>query len=336
MSWAAETSAVAAAGEAAVPLLSVEDLSVEFRTRSGSVRALDHVGFDIHRGETLAVVGESGSGKSVTAFAVMGILDEAARITSGSIVFGGLDLLGAQESTLREMRGRELAMIFQNPRTALNPIRQIGRQLADILIRHANILPSQATARAVELLAQVKIPDPERRARAYPFELSGGMCQRVMIAMALACKPALLIADEPTTSLDVTTQAVIIDLIGALAKAQGMATLLITHDLALAAEHSERIAVMHAGHIVECAPTAALLRAPRHPYTHSLIAATPRPRVSLAELASIPGGLPDLRQADLPTCRYSARCERRREDCAEPLPRATVADGHMVACRHPL
>jgi peptide/nickel transport system ATP-binding protein len=320
-----------------VPLLKVEDLGVEFRTRSGTVRALDGIGFALRRGETLALVGESGSGKSVTAYAVMGILDPAARITSGRIVFGGLDLLGIAEKEMAGIRGRELAIVFQSPRTALNPIRPVGRQIADVLIRHANVTAAQAPARAVEMLARVRIPDPTRRAAAYPFELSGGMCQRVMIAMALACEPALLIADEPTTGLDITTQAVIMDLIADLAASQNMATLLITHDLALAAEYCDRIAVMHAGHLVETAPTAALFAAPRHPYTAKLIAATPGSVARLDMLASIPGSLPDLRRADLPACRYSERCERAGRDCREaPLLKLATADGRQVSCRHPL
>src|SRR5216684_570456 len=198
-----------------VPLLAIEDLSIEFRTRSGIVQALDSVGFAIKRGETMALVGESGSGKSVTAHAVMGILDTAARVTQGSILFGGLELLTAERKVLDEVRGREVAIIFQNPRTALNPIRPIGLQIADILLRHGNVSRAQAPGRAIEMLARVRIPDPKRRALAYPFELSGGMCQRVMIALALACEPALLIADEPTTGLDITTQAVIMKLIAA-------------------------------------------------------------------------------------------------------------------------
>jgi peptide/nickel transport system ATP-binding protein len=318
-----------------VPLLVVDNLAVEFRTRSGTVRALERVVFSLARGEMLGIVGESGSGKSVTAFAIMGILDAAARVTAGRIVFGGLDLLAASERTLQEMRGRELAMIFQNPRAALNPIRPIGRQIEDVLIRHANVLPAQARRRAVEKLAAVNIADPERRARAYPFELSGGMCQRVMIAMALACSPALLVADEPTTGLDVTTQAVIMDLVAGLARREGMASLLITHDLGLAMDYCDNIAVMHAGHIVEIAPAAELFRAPRHPYTQKLIAATPRPAARLADLAAIPGGLPDLRRADLPPCRYSARCERRGEMCGETLPMIEIAAGHRVACQYP-
>jgi peptide/nickel transport system ATP-binding protein len=321
----------------AVPLLKVEDLGIEFRTRSGTVRALDGIGLELRRGETLALVGESGSGKSVTAYAIMGILDAAARITSGRIVFGGLDLLTVAEKEMAEIRGRELAIIFQNPRTALNPIRPVGKQIADILIRHGNVTAAQAPARAVEMLAKVRIPDPERRAAAYPFELSGGMCQRIMIAMALACEPALLIADEPTTGLDITTQAVIMDLIAELAASQNMATLLITHDLGLAAEYCDRIAVMHAGHLVETAPTPLLFAAPRHPYTAKLIAATPGEASRLDMLAAISGSLPDLRRPDLPACRYSERCERAASDCREaPLLRVTTAEGRQVACRHPL
>jgi peptide/nickel transport system ATP-binding protein len=321
----------------AVPLLAVTDLSLEFRTRGGTVRAVDRIGFELYRGETMALVGESGSGKSVTAYAIMGILDAAARITSGQIVFGGLELLRAGEKAITEIRGRELAIIFQNPRTALNPIRPIGKQIADILLQHGNVTAAQAPGRAVEMLAKVRIPDPERRARSYPFELSGGMCQRVMIAMALACKPQLLIADEPTTGLDITTQAVIMDLITELAASQNMATLLITHDLGLASEYCNRIAVMHAGQIVETAPTAVLFAAPHHPYTARLIAATPGGAPTLAALAAIPGALPDLRRADLPPCRYSERCERATPVCANPmLPQRRVGAGRLVACHFPL
>jgi peptide/nickel transport system ATP-binding protein len=320
-----------------IPLLSVEDLRVEFHTRSGTVHALDGIGFEIRRGEIMALVGESGSGKSATAYAIMGILDPAARITSGRIMFGGLDLLTAGEKAMREIRGRELAIIFQNPRTALNPIRPVGKQIADILLQHGNVTAAQSPRRAVEMLAKVRIPDPERRAAAYPFELSGGMCQRVMIAMALACEPALLIADEPTTGLDITTQAVIMDLIVELVASQNMATLLITHDLALAAEYCSRIAVMHAGHLVELALTPLLFATPRHPYTAKLIAATPGAARRLDALAAIPGGVPDLRRTDLPACRYAERCERAAPDCREtPLLRLTSADGRQLACRHPL
>jgi peptide/nickel transport system ATP-binding protein len=318
-----------------IPLLDVCDLSVEFRTRNGIVHALDRVNLTIGKGEAVALVGESGSGKSVSAYALMGILDPAGQVVSGSAVFGGMDLLKLPEHELQEIRGREISMIFQNPRVALNPIRRIGDQIADVLIRHEAVTRADAPKRAVEMLRTVRIADPERRARAYPFELSGGMCQRVMIAIALACKPSLVIADEPTTGLDVTTQAVIMDLVQELGRARGMAMLLITHDLGLAAEYADRIVVMHAGHIVEAAPTEEIFRRPRHPYTAKLIAATPGRRARLTELASIPGGLPDLRSATLPHCRYSARCERRQPRCDAPLERR-IEGLHFVACGNPL
>ena len=316
--------------------LSVEGLSVEFRTRSGVVRALDNVSFSVAKGETIALVGESGSGKSVTAYAVMGILDPAGRVTAGRAMLGDLDLLSAKPSALAQVRGRQIAMIFQNPRTALNPIRPVGRQIADMLLRHDNVPRKSAPAHAVEMLRAVGITDPARRAKAYPFEMSGGMCQRVMIAIALAAKPSLLLADEPTTGLDVTTQAVIMDLISDLAKELGMATIFITHDLALAGQRAARIVVMHAGHVVENAPTGELFANPRHPYTAELIAATPDAAASLDELAAIPGALPDLRRADLPPCRYSERCPRKIGACAQPLPGAAPGTAHIVACWNPL
>jgi peptide/nickel transport system ATP-binding protein len=320
----------------AAPALSVEGLCVEFRTRSGIVRALDHVSFSVGKGETIALVGESGSGKSVTAYAVMGILDPAGRVTAGRATFGDLDLLSATPRQLADVRGRRIAMIFQNPRTALNPIRQVGRQIADVLVRHGSMTRKAAPAAAVEMLRAVGITDPARRAKTYPFEMSGGMCQRVMIAIALAAKPSLLIADEPTTGLDVTTQAVIMDLIGDLAKELGMATIFITHDLALAGQRAARIVVMHAGHVVENAPTRELFADPRHPYTAELIAATPDSAASLDALAAIPGALPDLRRTDLPPCRYSERCPRKTERCAQPLPSAAPNASHIVACWNPL
>ena len=327
-----------------VPLLDVEDFGLEFRTRSGTVHALQHVNLRLNKGEIVGLVGESGSGKSVLSYAMLGISDAAARVTGGRAVFGGLDLLSASQRTLADLRGREISMIFQSPRTALNPIRPIGLQIEDVLRRHA-VATRTGTGpdmgkglrdRAIQALREVAISDPERRYNAYPFELSGGMCQRVMIAIALACRPALLIADEPTTGLDVTTQASVMDLITGLARERQMATLFITHDLGLAAEYCDRIVVMHAGHVVESAPTKALFAAPRHPYTARLMSSTPDQQESLAELAPVPGNLPDLRRRDLPSCRFSERCTRATDQCLGPLPPLPNATEHAVACWHPL
>jgi peptide/nickel transport system ATP-binding protein len=316
-------------------LLQVEQLSLEFRTRSGIVHALQDVSLALDKGETVGLVGESGSGKSVLSFALLGLSDAAARVTAGRASFDGFSLIGAKEADLLDLRGREISMIFQNPKVALNPIRPVGLQIQDVLARHTTTLRSQLRERAIQCLADVKIPDPERRFHAYPFELSGGMCQRVMIALALACGPKLLIADEPTTGLDVTTQAAIMELIGEQARTRGMATLLITHDLALAAQSCDRIVVMHAGHVVESAPTAELFDAPSHPYTRQLIAATPVGRAGLHELASIPGNLPDLRRDDLPACRFAERCTQRHLACNAALPSVAVSESHWVRCHQP-
>ncbi len=316
-------------------LLAVENLSLEFRTRSGIVRALENVSLQLPEGGSLGLVGESGSGKSVLSFAILGIQDAAARVTGGSIRFSGIDLLADDGSAMKNMRGRELAMIFQNPRVALNPIRQVGQQIEDVLRRHTDLRGAAARQRAIECLADVRIPDPERRYTAYPFELSGGMCQRVMIAIALACRPRLLIADEPTTGLDVTTQAAIMRLIRDLGREKGMATLLITHDLGLARDFCDKLAVMHAGHIVEVGPTEALFRTPAHPYTAQLVRATPVGQDQLESLASIPGNLPDLRRNDLPPCRFSERCERRSAACAAALPSVRAGSDHTLTCHHP-
>jgi peptide/nickel transport system ATP-binding protein len=324
-----------------MPLLSVENLSVEFRTRSGVVRALEQVSFSVKRGETIALVGESGSGKSVTAFTLMGILDRAGKVTAGQALFGAegiqTDLLRAPEPVLRHLRGKELSMIFQNPRTALNPIRKVGKQIEDVLRAHAGLPSEQRKPRAIELLTRVRIPDPERRYSAYPYELSGGLCQRIMIALALACSPKLLIADEPTTGLDVTTQATVMNLIRDLSQQFQMATLLITHDLAVASQYCDRIVVMHAGHVVEVAPTHKLFQHPSHPYTAKLIAATPEPHKGFAALKPISGNLPDLRSALLPPCRFSQRCEHFTAACNQnPLQRLQIEAEHTVACWHPL
>ncbi|MEN2977725.1 ABC transporter ATP-binding protein (plasmid) [Tistrella bauzanensis] len=278
-----------------VPLLDIHDLAIGF---AGSPRpALDGASLSIGPGETLGLVGESGSGKSVTALAVLGLLPPAGRVIRGRISFDGVDLTAGGEAAVAPLRGRAISMVFQNPRRALNPLRRVGRLIGDVLRAHAgqgeqgrgdhrHLRGARLRARVVELLAAVGIPDPARRADAYPFELSGGMCQRVMIAIALAGNPRLLIADEPTTGLDVTTQAIILDLIDDLARARGMATILITHDLAVAAERCRRLAVMRDGRVVEAGPTARLLAAPAHPYTAALIRATPGPTTRIEDLGA--------------------------------------------------
>ena len=318
------------------PLLSIDDLSLEFRTRDGTVRALEHVSLTVARGEIVGLVGESGSGKSVLSYALLGLSDRAARITSGDVRFDGIDLRAASERELQDLRGREIGMIFQNPRAALNPIRAIGRQLEDVLARHHAVRRIDLRERAIACLREVAIVDPERRARAYPFELSGGMCQRVMIALAMAGLPRLMIADEPTTGLDVTTQAAVLALIRERARAQRVATLLITHDLALAADFCDRIVVMHAGHVVESAPTAQLFAAPRHPYTQALIRSTPAGRDSLDALSPIGGSLPDLRRTDLPACRFVERCARAQPACRSGLRHVRADLTEDFACSNPL
>jgi peptide/nickel transport system ATP-binding protein len=269
----------------AQPLLEVQDLTVEFTTRRGIVKAVQHVDISVGKGETVGIVGESGSGKSVTSYAVMRILDRAGRIAEGSVMFSGIDVKSASESQMRDLRGREVSMIFQNPRAALNPIRKVGDQIEDVLRQH--VQQAQVADRgekAIEALEQVRIARPRERYHAYPFELSGGMCQRVVIALALACNPQLLIADEPTTGLDVTTQKAVMDLIVELTRRRSMSTILITHDLGLAAAYCDRVVVMEKGRVVETAMSADIFAAPQHPYTKKLMRATPRIGVSLRDL----------------------------------------------------
>ncbi len=268
----------------ALPLLDVNDLTVEFATRRGVVKAVQHVNIAVAKGETLGIVGESGSGKSVTSYAVMRILDRAGKIAEGSVRFSGIDVKAATEDEMRDMRGREMSMIFQSPRLALNPIRKIGRQIEDVLLQHVQVDRSQVTDRAIAALEQVKIARPRERYHAYPFQLSGGMCQRVVIALALACGPRLLIADEPTTGLDVTTQKAVMDLVVELTRQRNMSTILITHDLGLAAAYCDRVVVMEKGRVVETASSANIFARPEHPYTRKLMRATPRLGVSLRDL----------------------------------------------------
>ena len=267
-----------------MPLLEVRDLTVEFATRRGIVRAIEHVNVTVGKGETLGIVGESGSGKSVTSFAVMRILDRAGRIAKGSVLFSGVDLTTTPDADMRDLRGREMSMIFQNPRAALNPIRKIGRQIEDVLLQHAQVGNRDVGEHAIKMLEQVRIARPRERYHAYPFELSGGMCQRVVIALALACRPQLLIADEPTTGLDVTTQKAVMDLVVELTRERGMSSILITHDLGLAAAYCNRVVVMEKGRVVETAKAETIFRKPEHAYTRKLMRATPRPGVSLRDL----------------------------------------------------
>jgi len=262
-------------GSAPTALLKLENLSVDFQTRRGVVHAVKDISLSLVRGETLGVVGESGSGKSVTSYALMGLLERAGRVSAGKAVYTGIDLLPTQESTMRDIRGREMSMIFQNPRAALNPIRTVGAQIADVLLQHNQCTRQNARTKAIEALKRVRIRDPEQRVEAYPFELSGGMCQRVVIAMALACQPRILIADEPTTGLDVTTQRAVMELVRDLTQANGMATILITHDLGLAGEYCDRVAIMQSGQIVESGSAVQIFQHPTHPYTRKLVKATP-------------------------------------------------------------
>jgi peptide/nickel transport system ATP-binding protein len=268
----------------APPLLEVSDLTVQFSTRRGIVKAVQHVNIAVAKGETLGIVGESGSGKSVTSYAVMRILDRAGKIAEGSVMFSGVDVKAATEDQMRDLRGREMSMIFQSPRLALNPIRKIGHQIEDVLLQHVQVDRAQVTDRAIAALEQVKIARPRERYHAYPFELSGGMCQRVVIALALACNPQLLIADEPTTGLDVTTQKAVMDLVVELTKRRSMSTILITHDLGLAAAYCDRVVVMEKGRVVETALSANIFARPEHAYTRKLMRATPRLGVSLRDL----------------------------------------------------
>ncbi len=265
-------------------MLSVHDLSVVFGTRRGTVEAVGGLSFDVNKAECLGIVGESGSGKSVTAYALMRILETSGNIRTGDVIYDGIDLRDATEPEMRDIRGREISMIFQNPRAALNPIRRVGHQIEDVLRRHAQATRATARAKAIQALEDVRINDAEARYDAYPFELSGGMCQRVVIAVALACEPRLLIADEPTTGLDITTQKAVMDLVRDLVRARAMSLILITHDLGLAAEYCDRILVMKDGKIVEQGTPSELFATPAQAYTRRLVDATPRPGTTIREL----------------------------------------------------
>jgi oligopeptide/dipeptide ABC transporter ATP-binding protein len=314
-------------------LLKVSNLRTTFQTSGGVVRAVDGVSWDIQEGETVALVGESGCGKSVSALSIMRLVAEpAGRIESGEILYKGRDLLQLSEEQMRGVRGREIGMIFQEPMTSLNPVLTIGRQLTEGLEIHMKMSPQEAQARAVELLGMVGIPDPARRLAQYPHHFSGGMRQRMMIAMALACNPSLILADEPTTALDVTIQAQILELMKDLAQRLGVAMLIITHNLGVVARYADRVNVMYAGRIIEQASAAELYANPRHPYTLGLLRSVPRldePR--RARLAPIEGQPPDLTR--LPAgCAFSPRCSFRVERCAEVPPLIAVDAAHTSAC----
>jgi oligopeptide/dipeptide ABC transporter ATP-binding protein len=322
-------------------LIEVNDLQTYFYTREGVVQAVDGISFDVEKGKTLGIVGESGCGKSVTALSIMGLIPKPpAKIAGGSVMFGGRDLTMLSERELQDVRGRQIAMIFQDPMTSLNPTFKISTQITETLRRHFDMPKEQARKRAVELLDEVGIPEPAKRLDDYPHQFSGGMRQRVMIAIALSCNPALLIADEPTTALDVTIQAQILDLLDRLRQEHDMAMIIITHDMGVVAETADDIAVMYAGQIVEQAPALDLFDNPEHPYTEALLGALPQLEgegIREGRLTSIPGRPPDL--VDPPeSCRFAARCPYRDRDdsCAHRAQQLReIRPGHLVRTAHP-
>jgi peptide/nickel transport system ATP-binding protein len=322
------------------PLLEVADLKTWFFTRDGIVRAVDGVSFHVMPGETLAIVGESGCGKSVTALSVLRLVPSPpGRIVSGMIRLGGRDLLALSEAEMRDVRGNDISMIFQEPMTSLNPVLTIGRQIAETLTLHQGLDRRAALRRAVEMLRLVHIPEAQRRIGQYPHQLSGGMRQRVMIAMALACNPKLLIADEPTTALDVTIQAQILDLMRELKQKIDAAIVLITHDLGVVAEMAQRVVVMYAGRKAEEAPVGTLFRRPLHPYTRGLLTSVPKLGASLSRerlprLAEIPGTVPSLKD-EIPGCPFAARCAFATDVCTRQMPAFEEKEaGHYAACFH--
>ena len=322
------------------PLLKIEDLVVEVTGPRGFVRAVDELSLEVGAGQTVGLVGESGCGKSLTALSIIGLLDSAIRVRRGHIWFAGRDLLELSERELRALRGDRIAMVFQEPMSALNPVQTVGAQIAEAIAVHRSTTRRAARHRAIELLEAVEFPDAVRRATAYPHELSGGMRQRVVIAMAIAGEPSLLLADEPTTALDVTVQAQILDLLRSLRERLGMAVLLITHDLGVVATEAERVAIMYSGRIVEEGATADVFAAPAHPYSRGLLASLPSLRRRTARLDPIPGTVPE--PGDRPSgCRFRDRCERAVPDCAAREPalvdvdRGFVGERRAVACWAP-
>jgi len=319
-------------------LLEVTNLRTEFSARAGLVRAVDGVSLQISRGECLGVVGESGSGKSVTFSSIMGLVRPPGRVTQGTIFFDGRDLRGMSPEEMRSVRGRDIAMTMQDALTALNPALTIGEQLAEVLVAHDETLPTGRAARrvaikdrCVEMLGLVGIPSPDSRLRQYPHEFSGGMRQRIMIAIALACRPKLLIADEPTTALDVTIQAQVLELISDIRARMGMAVALITHDLGVVAEHCDRVMVMYAGQVVEEGPTEDVIGHPRHPYTRGLLASIPRPAMRGQPLTPIKGQVPNL-MGLAPQCRFHSRCPLAEPSCLVEVPMLSAGPGRRARC----
>ena len=322
-------------GPGGTPLLEVSDLRVRFRSRGSVVNAVQGISFTIEPGQTLAIIGESGSGKTVSAYAMMGLLPRTAQV-SGSIRFKGVEIVELGERALQDHRGRNVAMVFQNPERSLNPTMQIGAQITEAVRRHLPLGRQQAADRAVELLRMVRIPAPERRCHEYPHQLSGGMRQRVVIAIALACEPQLLIADEATTALDVTTQAQIMELLLDLQRDLGTALLMISHDLALAASYAEEVLVMYAGRVVERASAADLFGSVRMPYTRALLEAIPRVEQEPHVLLPVIGGRPPDLSAVVPGCSFAPRCPDAQQDCRELSPPLEEHElGHWWACWHP-
>ena len=315
------------------PLISFDRLSLSFASEQGRVRAVQDVSFDVMPGQTVGIVGESGCGKSVTAMSLMGLLPaHSARVDGGEIRYQGKNLLALRPAQMADLRGNQLAMIFQEPMSALNPVLTLGEQLVEPLIRHRGESPKQAWQHAIQLMTEVGLARADSLMRCYPHQLSGGMLQRVMIAMALSCQPSLLIADEPTTALDVTVQAQILRLLRDRARAHAMALMLITHDLGVIAQMAEQVVVMYAGKVVEKGPTADVLRHPQHPYTQGLIASRPTAGERRRRLYSIPGQVPDL--ATLPNwCAFYQRCARATDRCREGIPPLT-GGRQQVACFH--
>lgn len=313
-------------------LLEIQDLQVRFSTRRAEVIALDGVSLEVHAGETLGIVGESGCGKSITALAIMGLISApSGQITAGSIKWDGAELVGASEARLRALRGAEMAMIFQEPLSALNPVFTVGDQIAEAIMLHRRVGYSQAFKEAVALLERVGIPSPDQRAVSYPHQLSGGMRQRVMIAMAVSCQPRLLIADEPTTALDVTVQAQIFDLLDEIQREFGLAIMLITHDMGVISEMADRVAVMYAGNVIEQGSADDVIDFPQHPYTKGLIACIPAHTPTGAPLVEIPGIVPPL-YALGEGCAFADRCDFANDRCRGEKPKLRVTGHHLNAC----